>query len=294
MANLVIGQTGFIGSAIFSSLEDSIPFKPSSWELNNFEQEIKKIRDSNNLNVFWAAGKSNNSSSRLEVEKEIELINLFLKLLLVYNITVSKFNYISSAGSIYSGCSDEYINSDTKESPLSDYGKSRLEIENSLKIYCSSNNIKLNIFRLTNVFGFKHKLKLNSGVINNLIDANINQIPVNIFVSLFVKQDYIDIDFVKNNIYNIALNNLKYANNLSNTYIFSRNYSHSIQEIISTINRITNKKTPYVMQYDPNAELRNSILNFKVDNRNFIKFKINSLEFQIRKLISEMIYAKIS
>jgi hypothetical protein len=48
------------------------------------------------------------------------------------------------------------------------------------------------------------------------------------------------------------------------------------------------------MQYDPNAELRNSILNFKVDNRNFIKFKINSLEFQIRKLISEMIYAKIS
>ena len=294
MNNLVIGQTGLIGKALHLHLKTPMNFKPNYWDLENFQSEFGKFFSTENLNIFWAAGVNNNTSTKVQIESEINLINHFIKLSQKIKKNIKQINYISSGGSIYSGNNVSYINAETSPKPTSIYGQSRLQIEEIFKDFCTKNYIKLNIFRPTNVFGFREKYKKNSGVIINLINANLNKIPINIFVSLFTKQDYIDLDFLTQNILNISMNNYGFNSDLESTFILSRNYSHSIQEILSIINRITNSKTPFVMQNDSNAEFRNSNLYFKVENTNYIKYKIMPLEFQIRKLIAEFINVKIA
>jgi len=292
MTNLVIGQTGFIGSAIHSSLQETIKFKPKSWSQLDFKNEIEKLTHRNNLRVYWSAGISNNTSTQNQIEMEINLIRLFFELVTKNNLKIEQINFISSAGSIYSGYEDSFITSNSPTNPISIYGKSRLIIEDLFKSFTKSNDIKLNIFRLTNVFGLKKRFKLSSGVINNLINSNINRIPLNIFVSLFTKQDYIDIDFVAKNINFISSKYSKLNNKNEEVFILSRNQSHSIQEILSIISRITSRKTPFVMQQDPNSEIRNFSLNFNIDNDKYVKFKILPIEFQIRRLISDTINVK--
>lgn len=292
MTNLVIGQTGFIGSAIHSSLQETIEFKPKSWSQLDFKNEIEKLTHRNNLRVYWSAGISNNTSTQNQIEMEINLIRLFFELVTKNNLKIEQINFVSSAGSIYSGYEDSFITSNSPTNPISIYGKSRLIIEDLFKSFTKSNDIKLNIFRLTNVFGLKKRFKLSSGVINNLINSNINRIPLNIFVSLFTKQDYIDIDFVAKNINFISSKYSKLNNKNEEVFILSRNQSHSIQEILSIISRITNRKTPFVMQQDPNSEIRNFSLNFNIDNDKYVKFKILPIEFQIRRLISDTINVK--
>jgi nucleoside-diphosphate-sugar epimerase len=293
MNKLVIGQTGLIGKALHFGLNTTLSFNPKHWDLENFQYEFEKFSYLDNLYIYWTAGISNNTSSQTQIENEIKLINYFFELN-KRKKNIKQLNFISSAGSIYAGSTANYINESTVPNPISIYGQSRLVIEKIFRDYCYQNHIKLNIFRPTNVFGFRDKNKKNSGVINNLINANINKLPMNIFVSLFTKQDYIDVNFVTQNIINISLNNEMCNNGLQNTFILSRNYSHSIQEILTIINRITNSKTPFVMQYDSNADLRNSNLHFRVDNTSHINYKIMPIEFQIRKLIAEYINVKIA
>ena len=292
MVNLVIGQTGFIGGAIYTSLQNTITFEPKSWNHSDFENEIKKISDKNSLKLYWAAGISNNTSTHDQIKNETNLIHFFFELVTKYDLKIEQINFISSAGSIYSGYHDSFITSKSPTNPISIYGKSRLIIEDIFKSFTESHDIKLNIFRLTNVFGSRQKLNKASGVINNLINSNINRIPINIFVSLFTKQDYIDIDFVVKNISFISSNLSPFNSKGESIFVLSRNQSHSIQEILSIISRITNRKTPFVMQYDQNSKIRNLSLNFNIYNENYIKYKILPIEFQIRKLISETINVK--
>ena len=294
MVNLVIGETGFIGNSIKKRLEESLDFDPNSWDISTLGQNIEKLKNIDGLKVYWAAGNNGNYSTKIEIEREIKLVSFFLQKVKEIGLNIKQINLISSAGSIYAGSMDSSITEMSLENPISEYGKSRIKIENLFKDYSKLNNIQINIFRLTNVFGYKSKNKLNSGVINNLILANINRFSLNIFVSLYTKQDYIDINFASKNIVSIAENRFITQNSIPKTYILSRNHSHSIQEIVAIINRITNKKTPIRMQFDPNQNLRNANLIFNVNNNDFVKYKITPLEFEIRKLILELIYDKVA
>lgn len=294
MVNLVIGETGFIGNSIKKRLKESLDFDPNSWDISTLGQNIEKLKNIDGLKVYWAAGNNGNYSTKIEIEREIKLVSFFLQKVKEIGLNIKQINLISSAGSIYAGSMDSSITEMSLENPISEYGKSRIKIENLFKDYSKLNNIQINIFRLTNVFGYKSKNKLNSGVINNLILANINRFSLNIFVSLYTKQDYIDINFASKNIVSIAENRFITQNSIPKTYILSRNHSHSIQEIVAIINRITNKKTPIRMQFDPNQNLRNANLIFNVNNNDFVKYKITPLEFEIRKLILELIYDKVA
>jgi nucleoside-diphosphate-sugar epimerase len=212
---------------------------------------------------------------------------------LTKNLSIRSINFISSAGSIFNPEKTEQINENTAISPISEYGKSRLLIE---KLFCevaSRLNVKFNTFRLTNVFGSNVKYRKNSGLISHLINANLNRKEMNIFVPLYVEQDYIDDEFVaKNILYSI---NKQFRSSFSqDIFYLSRNQSNSIVEIINLIDRFLGRKTPYVMVDIDTSKVRQNNLNFNFDNKKYLPFEIEPINLKIKKLINEMIYEKIS
>lgn len=299
MTLIIIGQTGLIGNSLKKyCTNESVDFSINNWGIDNFKKEVSSkfnqfSKSSNSFDIVWAAGISNNSSSNLIIQNEINLIQVFLKFLLPMNLSIRSMSFISSAGSIFNPDKAEKIDENTAISPISEYGKSRLVIENLFREAASELNVKFNTFRLTNVFGNNFKYRKNSGLISHLINANLSRIEMNIFVPLYVEQDYIDDEFVSKNILHIISKQFHSSFSQEIFYI-SRNQSNSIIEIITMIDRFLGRKTPFVMVNIDTSRLRQNNLNFNFNNNEYLPFKIEPINLKIKKLINEMVYEKIS
>jgi nucleoside-diphosphate-sugar epimerase len=299
MPLVVVGETGLIGSSIkANNLSNTLDFFINEWTTENVAISLRNLKSEweitrSPIDLVWAAGKSNNSSNQSTLDFEIEIVESFLKNLSNSGFKLNSLNLISSAGSIFGGYDDELISNNTLPKPISLYGKSRLEIEAKFADYAKLNGVALNIFRLTNVFGFQQTLKNSSGLISHLISANLTRKELNIFVPLYVEQDYIDVDFVSHNLINI-LQRSTASEKLINTYIFSRNQSHSIAEVISLIDKFMGRKTPFVTQQIDSGFERQSNLRFQVINDSFISKPIEQITISVKKLVNEMIYAKVN
>jgi UDP-glucose 4-epimerase len=298
MTIAVIGQSGMIGSSILKfNSSKHIDFSINQWSHNSFCKQLNtKISNlkakSVSFDFVWAAGISNNSSRIEVIENEISLIKIFLDTLKQSQLKINSLNYISSAGALYSSTNEELITEFTPLDPLSDYGKSRILIEKIFRDYSKRLNAKLNIFRLSNVYGYNYNQEKNSGLISHLINANLRRKEMNIFVPLIVEQDYIDVEFVARNICNLIETNSQ-TNNLENIYNLTRNQSNSIMEIINMVDKFMGRKTPYVTVNIDSSEFRKSNLRFDFNNNNYLKFKIQPIQFTIKRLINEIMYENI-
>jgi nucleoside-diphosphate-sugar epimerase len=293
----IFGETGLIGKSLKQQFQnDCISVLIRKWNRDEIAASWKKLEstvaESNSeIDLIWAAGASNNASDKSVIQKEEEIVDIFIQLVASSSIKLRTLNLISSAGSIYAGSNDVYITEDTIPNPNSIYGESKLIIENKFQELSKSSNTSLNKYRLTNVFGHRTSIKTNSGLIPNLINANLTRQEINIFVPLFVEQDYIDTDFVSQNIYH----NIRGNQSLSGkTYIYCRNQSNSIIEIVSLIDKFMGRKTPYVTSTIASSSYRQNNLRFNVKFNNPNMIQINPINISIKKLISEMVHAKIS
>jgi nucleoside-diphosphate-sugar epimerase len=299
MPLVVVGETGLIGSAIKSkNVSNTLNFFINEWTTENVAISLRNLTTEweitkRPIDLVWAAGKSNNSSNQATLDFEINIVESFLKNLSNSGLELNSLSLISSAGSIFGGYDDELISNNTLPKPISLYGKSRLEIESKFADYANENRMSLNIFRLTNVFGFKQTLKNGSGLLSHLISANLTRKELNIFVPLYVEQDYIDVDFVSQNLINI-LEKSKSPEKLINNYIFSRNQSHSIAEVIALIDKFMGRKTPFVTQQIDSGFERQSNLRFQVTNDSFITKHIEQITISVKKLVNKMIHSKVS
>jgi nucleoside-diphosphate-sugar epimerase len=293
----IFGQTGLIGNAIRNEFQDNLfEIKITQWtesEIVSTWSEITNFASSSNLSIdlVWAAGAANNSSDELVIREELKIIDTLIELIKLSSRNLRTLNLISSAGSIYAGSKVGFIDAETVPVPNSLYGQSRIAIEDKFMTLANSIEIPLNIYRLTNVYGYKERIKQNSGLISHLINANLTRKELNIFVPLYVEQDYIDVEFVAKNIYSNIMNNKSFSNQIQ---IYCRNQSHSIIELISIIDKFMGRKSPFVTHEIASSSYRQYNLRFKVDYSTYNMIPIQPLNFSIKKLINEMTYAKIS
>lgn len=296
MTIVIFGETGLIGSAIKNQFNNEvIPLKINNWvdkEIKLAWGGIESIANDDDfaVNLVWAAGGSNNSSDIEVINRELKLVDTFLGCMYESKVKIRCINLISSAGSIYAGSVGEIISKKTLPNPISRYGYSRLEIEKKFSELAINRNILLNVFRLTNVFGKRNTLKPSSGLISHLVNANLTRKEINIFVPLFVQQDYIDVDFVAKNIYrNIKIN----PSSMFNTYIYSRNQSHSILELISLVDTFMGRRTPYITHKIATSIYRQNNLYFNIDYADTNMVPIEPINITVKRLISEMVHEKI-
>jgi nucleoside-diphosphate-sugar epimerase len=293
----IYGETGLIGKSLKQQFQnDCINILIKKWNRDEIDASWKKLKSTASeynleIDLIWAAGASNNASDESVILKEVELVDYFIQLVASSSINIRTLNLISSAGSIYAGSKDFYINEDTIPVPNSIYGNSKLNIENKFQDLAKILNTSLNIYRLTNVFGHRANVKNNSGLITNLINANLTRQEINIFAPLFIEQDYIDTDFVAQNIYH----NIKGSQSFSRkTHIYCRNQSNSIIEIVSLIDKFMGRKTPYVTSADASSLHRQNNLRFNIKFNDPNMIPINPINISIKKLVSDMVHAKIS
>ena len=293
----IFGQTGLIGNAIKNEFHDNFfDVQLSQWnepEIVSTWSQLNSLASSSNLpiDLVWAAGAANNSSDESVLKEEMRIIDTLIDQVKKLPSNLRTLNLISSAGSIYAGSKVGYIDTKTVPVPNSLYGQSRLIIEEKFVALANSIGIPLSIYRLTNVYGYKNKIKQNSGLISHLINANLTRKELNIFVPLYVEQDYIDVEFVAKNIHANITNNKSVSNQI---HIYCRNQSHSIMELISIIDKFMGRKTPFVTQEIASSSHRQSNLRFNVDYSMYNMIPIQPLNFSIKKLVNEMTYAKIS
>jgi nucleoside-diphosphate-sugar epimerase len=293
----IFGQTGLIGNAIKNEFHDNFfDIQISQWnqpEIISTWSQLTSLASSSNLpiDLIWASGAANNSSDESILKEEMRIIDTLIEQLKKLPSNLRTLNLISSAGSIYAGSKVGYIDIKTVPVPNSLYGQSRLIIEEKFMALANSIGIPLNVYRLTNVYGYKNKIKQNSGLISHLINANLTRKELNIFVPLYVEQDYIDVEFMAKNIHSNITNNKSVSNQI---HIYCRNQSHSIMELISIIDRFMGRKTPFVTQKIASTSHRQSNLRFNVDYSMYNMIPIQPLNFSIKKLVNEMTYAKIS
>jgi nucleoside-diphosphate-sugar epimerase len=293
----IFGQTGLIGNAIKNEFHDNFfDVQISQWnqpEIISTWSQLTSLASSSNLpiDLIWAAGAANNSSDESVLKEEMRIVDALIEQVKKLPSNLRSLNLISSAGSIYAGSKVVYIDAKTVPVPNSLYGRSRLIIEEKFMALANSIGIPLNVYRLTNVYGYKNKIKQNSGLISHLISANLTRKELNIFVPLYVEQDYIDVEFVAKNIHSNITNNKSASNQI---HIYCRNQSHSIMELISIIDKFMGRKTPFVTQEIASSAHRQSNLRFNVDYSMYNMIPIQPLNFSIKKLVNEMTYAKIS
>ncbi len=297
MVAAIFGQTGLIGNAIKNEFHDNFfDVQINQWnqpEIISTWSQLTSFASSSNLpiDLVWAAGAANNSSDESALKEEMRIIDTLIEQVNKLPGNLRTLNLISSAGSIYAGSKVRYIDTKTVPVPNSLYGQSRLIIEEKFMALANSIGIPLNIYRLTNVYGYKNKIKQNSGLISHLINANLTRKELNIFVPLYVEQDYIDVEFVAKNIHSNITHNKSVSNQI---HIYCRNQSHSIMELISIIDKFMGRKTPFVTQKIASSAHRQSNLRFNVDYSMYKMIPIQPLNFSIKKLVNEMTYAKIS
>jgi nucleoside-diphosphate-sugar epimerase len=297
MVAAIFGQTGLIGNAIKNEFHDNFfDVQINQWnqpEIISTWSQLTSFASSSNLpiDLVWAAGAANNSSDESALKEEMRIIDTLIEQVNKLPGNLRTLNLISSAGSIYAGSKVRYIDTKTVPVPNSLYGQSRLIIEEKFMALANSIGIPLNIYRLTNVYGYKNKIKQNSGLISHLINANLTRKELNIFVPLYVEQDYIDVEFVAKNIHSNITHNKSVSNQI---HIYCRNQSHSIMELISIIDKFMGRKTPFMTQKIASSAHRQSNLRFNVDYSMYNMIPIQPLNFSIKKLVNEMTYAKIS
>jgi UDP-glucose 4-epimerase len=136
-----------------------------------------------------------------------------------------------------------------------------LQQERELEELAVKGKFKLIVARVTNAYGPLQNLTKKQGLISSLVKASLNREPVEIYVPLDTKRDYIYADDIGN-----KLAKLLEVTRLSPeqvTYkIISSQVNRTISSIIGELNRIRGIRTPVIFATKPETLLQPRDLSF--------------------------------
>lgn len=308
MTTLITGSNGFIGQHLVTffleknyNLDEEIYLLArNNNKLNQYEGYKIKIITINELykkklkvnTIIHLAGKAHNKSFN---KKDIKTNYNFSKELLSYakKINLTKFIFVSTI-KVYGEdtCNDRpHLENDTPN-PMSNYSKSKFQIENEIINCFKNNSTKYFILRIPLVIGPGAK-----GNINALIQLLNKGFPLP-FDKISNKRSYISISNLVNQIFKI----LNQSNLISGIYNLSDNSYLSSTELINFINNKLNRKSnifylnKYILLFllfliNKKSEYKKIFSSQVLDNNKSIKLlnfsEIISTEKEIYNMVSE-------
>lgn len=159
MKILLTGGNGFLGSCIFKFLNKNNEVhtlsRNNAYYTCNLKYEIPELKNNYDL-IIHAAGKAHSIATNEIEKKEFYQINVQGTNNLLAALTKFKvpkyFIYISSV-SVYGLLKGEMISESTSLNAIDPYGKSKIEAEEVIKIWCKEKNVICTILRLPLVVG---------------------------------------------------------------------------------------------------------------------------------------------
>ena len=195
--NVVVGN-GFLGSAITSELNSSVPTLMLGRNPNtnlasaksvisvDFASTLKSLGAIDTL--FWAAGPS--SPFKVEQQPNLAMEHISYVKKILSSIDVERIIYCSSGGAVYGNSEPGIALSETHSlKPLSVYGKMHMQIENFLKTIPN-----VTCLRISNLYGISQQPQQQQGLIAYAIRAAKLNIPFDIYGTGEETRDYISIE----------------------------------------------------------------------------------------------------
>jgi UDP-glucose 4-epimerase len=150
--------------------------------------------------LLWCAGKGVMSSSALALEPELWAWSQLLDLL-GHHLARSHADLpgtiflASSAGGVYGGNIGAPLTEQTRPCPASDYGRHKLNMEQALERWVDGfPDTSCLIGRISSLYGPGQDLHKPQGIISHLSRCLIYRRPVDIYVSLDTRRDYLFTD----------------------------------------------------------------------------------------------------
>ena len=273
MKIVVLGKTGFIGKAIFEHFKDSKEhevkgFNSSELDLTspNAADKLTKLLDNNTtLIVSSRAGK--NPDPLKTFEQDITITNNVARAVAIN--PVKKCVYFSSIAVYGEAVENTNITEETKISPTSLYGISRIAGEFAIKSAAEKSGLTLTVFRPCMIYGPGDRVFPYGP--NLFLKCVLDDASVKIFGEGTNFRDYLNIhDLVKITGYFIE-------NDLPGTYLLGAGQSRSFVEILDCIKEITQKnvKIEKIEQRQPkiNQKLNIQKLTQSFPGLSFIAFE---------------------
>ena len=211
----VVGGGGLLGSHLRRALYQHVP-KARLWEsapphfswtdptrlaeelshaVATFAQAVREQGDA--WALLWCAGQGVVSSSAAVLEPEwlawTRLLDLLGRHLAAPSCDVPGAIFLaSSAGGVYGGSLGQLLTEHTPPRPVSDYGAHKLRMEEALRDWADAfPNLSSLIGRISSLYGPGQNLHKVQGIISHLSRSMIYRRPVNIYVSLDTRRDYL-------------------------------------------------------------------------------------------------------
>jgi len=254
----VIGENGLLGSALQRTLKRRgiRLFKPAGRFFWSDEAKLDKqlqtavnafaefMGDSDNWQIYWAAGIGTMSSTEEELATETRTLSTVLKLIESESSLMDangSFAFSSSAGAIYAGTSDDIITEETAVAPTTAYAKEKLKQEDLVSDFAKKNSSSTVLLgRISTLYGPGQANGKRQGLLAHIARCLLRNQSVHIYVPFDTIRDYIATD-------DAAFAIAAAVHALSETpgvhiKIIASEHPTTIAEIISVYKRIARRK----------------------------------------------------
>ena len=301
---LILGGGGFIGKNILKHMSETYPFKNykkfitsqelcSSYESKfNCEvcniklEEVDKIKDlieANNIKtlVHLVSGMVP-SSNEHEFKKEKRFVIAPTNEISTFAAENGvKVIFISSGGTIYKNNLEEHKESEDLY-PTCLYGKSKVEIEKTLKDLYINANLRYITLRPTNVYGDFYNLNFNQGLIPNTIYKILKKEEVTIWGDGSSKRDYL---FAEDLAYVVCQMILR--DDICGEFNVASSSVHSVLEVIKQIESKINIPAKISFQNKRSIDVScNKLDTTKI--KKIIEFKPHDLDYGLNKILKNI------
>ncbi len=200
---LVFGENGLIGRCVTQSLRElgsqlfvreRIDWKRGDLADVQIRRILEKFFDhvnGENWSIFWLAGKGGFGVSKEQFEFDTYIFERFLRYVTSLRNGEGIVVLASSAGAVYGSKKFEIITEDTYLDPESEYGTNKSKQESLIQRFAKETNCKVFIARIATVYGPGADHVNGYGLINNICQADIRRISIDVFVPLETSRNYI-------------------------------------------------------------------------------------------------------
>jgi UDP-glucose 4-epimerase len=283
---LVIGQGGLVGKSVGTELRNLLAVfdcpRRINWnsqtsaltDLENVILDFFREVDGGSWAIFWCAGKGSFNSTAVQMSNELELFTRLLDKVANQENRNGRVIFVSSAGGIYGSKCDGLIDGSTPTAPNSDYGMSKLQQEETLRLFSIRTHIKSVICRLSTVYGSGQDMHKSQGLITHLCLSSMLRRHANIFVSLSTSRNYVFNQDAGRLIIEAGLqSDAQFVGQDVSVHRISAPQSHSIAEVVNAVEIVYKRKIMTAnridyrsVNYAPRFDISCSVVNTEIDN----------------------------
>jgi len=200
----VIGRGGLLGKSVETAFarrgEVFRPAAPVSWtnpdggaeDLRRLAREFLAHVGERPWTVLWCAGAGTVSTSSQVLDLELGALRATLDALGEAPYPGNgTFFFASSAGGVYAGVGAPPYDESSPVRPLTDYGRAKLEAEESVTQWNQRAGTPALIGRIANIYGPGQNINKSQGLISQICRSHLLGTPLSIYVPLDTLRDYL-------------------------------------------------------------------------------------------------------